>query len=217
MSTSLADSPFQWLSYGSTAVVLTGHKSQLCILRETPKLPAIQPNVDINTTYQPVNSPKAAYGFSKGEVSESRCGAGDQIKTVPRRFLRWRSFPRSLHLFSSHADTIHLFQFSVWSLAGTMVFTAPSWVPKLKQEPYDSIPISEFMLNEQFGRHPLQLSRPPFTCGLSGAEYSITQVRERVHALASSLSKELGFLPNKGSEWDKVICIYSLNTVRPQS
>lgn len=95
-----------------------------------------------------------------------------------------------------------------------MVFTPPSWVPKLKVDPYDSIPISEFMLNEEYGRHPIHLARPPFTCGMSGNEYSCTEVRDRVKALAAGLSKELGFAPNEGSEWDKVICIYSLNTVR---
>ena len=95
-----------------------------------------------------------------------------------------------------------------------MVFRPPSWVPKLDREPPDSIPISEFMLNDEHGRHPLHLSKAPFTCGLSGAEYSFTEVRDRVNALAVTLSKELGFKPNDGSEWDKVICIYSLNTVR---
>ncbi|KAL2043965.1 hypothetical protein N7G274_003485 [Stereocaulon virgatum] len=94
-----------------------------------------------------------------------------------------------------------------------MVFTAPSWVPKLAFDPPDSIPISEFMLNEEYGRHPLHHARPPFTCGLSGAEYSALEVRDRVENLAKGLSKELGWHPNKGSEWDKVIGVFSLNTI----
>lgn len=94
-----------------------------------------------------------------------------------------------------------------------MVFTAPSWVPKLPFDPPDSIPISEFMLNEEFGRHPLHHARAPFTCGLSGAEYSALEVRDRVEKLARGLSKELGWQPNKGTEWDKVIGVFSLNTV----
>ena len=95
-----------------------------------------------------------------------------------------------------------------------MVFTAPSWVPKLPFDPPDSIPISEFMLNEDYGRHPLHHARPPFTCGLSGAEYSALEVRDRVEKLTKGLSKELGWHPNKGTEWDKVIGVFSLNTVR---
>ncbi|KAK3166947.1 hypothetical protein OEA41_010072 [Lepraria neglecta] len=94
-----------------------------------------------------------------------------------------------------------------------MVFTPPSWVPKLPFDPPDSIPISEFMLNEEFGRHPLHHARAPFTCGLSGAEYSALEVRDRVEKLARGLSKELGWQPNKGTEWDKVIGVFSLNTI----
>ena len=95
-----------------------------------------------------------------------------------------------------------------------MVFTAPPWVPKLPFDPPDSIPISEFMLNEEYGRHPLHHTRPPFTCGLSGAEYSALEVRDRVEKLARGLSKEFGWHPNQGTEWDKVIGVFSLNTVR---
>lgn len=80
-------------------------------------------------------------------------------------------------------------------------------------DPPDSIPISDFMLDEKWGRHPFGNSRPPFTCGLSGVEYSSTEVRDRVNALARALSKELGWKPNEGVEWDKVIAIFSLNTV----
>lgn len=94
-----------------------------------------------------------------------------------------------------------------------MVFKSPDWVPKLPFDPPDSIPINEFMLNEAFGRHPLGYSRPPFTCGLSGLEYSALEVKERVEDLAKALSEELGWHPNKGTEWDKVVGVFSLNTV----
>lgn len=94
-----------------------------------------------------------------------------------------------------------------------MVFHPPAWVPQLLIDPPDSCPISDFMLDERWGRHPLSQSRPPFTCGLSGAEYSVAQVRDRVNALARALSKELGWKPNEGTEWDKVIAIFALNTV----
>ena len=94
-----------------------------------------------------------------------------------------------------------------------MVFTPPSWVPKLPFDPPDSIPISEFMLNEQYGRTTLGYSQPPFTCGLTGKEYSWLEVKERVDFLARGLSKELGWGPNKGTEFDKVAGVFAVNTV----
>lgn len=38
-------------------------------------------------------------------------------------------------------------------------------------------------------------------------------VKDRVEYLARGLAKELGFQPNKGNEWDKVIAVFSVNTV----
>jgi hypothetical protein len=95
-----------------------------------------------------------------------------------------------------------------------MPFRPPSWVPQLPFDPPDSISIAEFMLEEHYGRHPLGYSRPMFTCGLTGKAYSALEVKERVDYLARGLAKELGWQPNKGSEWDKVIGVFSVNTVR---
>ena len=98
-----------------------------------------------------------------------------------------------------------------------MVFTAPSWVPKLPFDPPDSIPICDFILDEKYGRHPMDRSKAPFTCGITGTEYSAAEVRDRVDKLARSLSQELGFAPNKGTEWDKVAGVFAVNTVRFKS
>lgn len=95
-----------------------------------------------------------------------------------------------------------------------MVFSSPDWVPPLPFDPPDSIPISEFMLNEKYGRHPFTNARTPFTCGLTGAEYSALEVRDRVNSLARALSKELEWYPASGTEWDKVVGVFSVNTVR---
>jgi acyl-CoA synthetase (AMP-forming)/AMP-acid ligase II len=95
-----------------------------------------------------------------------------------------------------------------------MPFYPPSWVPKLPSDPLDSIPICDFMLDEHYGRHPLGYSNNPFACGLSGKTYTSLEVRERVEHLARGLAKELGLQPNNGSEWDKVIAVFSVNTVR---
>ena len=98
-----------------------------------------------------------------------------------------------------------------------MVFTPPAWVPKLPFDPPDSISIPEFLFNEKLGRHPLALSRAPFTCGITGETYSALDVRDRVEKLARALSAELGWEPNNGSEWDKVIGVFAVNTVMPIS
>lgn len=69
------------------------------------------------------------------------------------------------------------------------------------------------MLDEQYGRRPLEDSRPPLTCGLTGFGYTALEVKDRVDKLARALSKELGWQPNKGTEWDKVAGVFSVNTV----
>ncbi|KFZ11034.1 hypothetical protein V502_07784 [Pseudogymnoascus sp. VKM F-4520 (FW-2644)] len=94
-----------------------------------------------------------------------------------------------------------------------MTFQPPSWVPKLSVEIPDTLSIGDFMLNEQHGRYPLTKSKPPFVCGLSGKAPSATDVKEQVDLLARGLSKELGWQPNEGNEWDKVAAVYSLNTI----
>lgn len=94
-----------------------------------------------------------------------------------------------------------------------MTFDPPSWVPQLAFDPPDSIPICDFMLEEHYGRHPLGYSYNPFTCGATGKTYSSLEVKERVDYLARGLAQELGFHPNKGTEWEKAIAVFSLNTV----
>ena len=70
------------------------------------------------------------------------------------------------------------------------------------------------MLDERHGRYPLKDSKPPFTCGLTGREYSAIEVRERVENLAKGLAQEFNWHPYKGTEWDKVIGVFTVNTVR---
>lgn len=93
-----------------------------------------------------------------------------------------------------------------------MVFSAPKWADPLPSIP-DNIPLSELLLNEQYGRYPLKDSRHPFTCGFTGKSYSAEEVVQRVDSMSRGLAKELGWEPNKGSEWDKVLAIFSFNTV----
>ena len=72
------------------------------------------------------------------------------------------------------------------------------------------------MSNEKYGRRPLSTSRNPYTCGLTGKTYSAAEVKSRTEFLSRAVAKRLGFAPNEGTEWDKVVCLYSLNTVGAQ-
>ena len=94
-----------------------------------------------------------------------------------------------------------------------MVFYPPSFVPKLPFDPPDSISIPEFLFGTDWGRADYGEAAAPFTCGLTGKEYSATQLRDRVEDLAKGLTKEFGWQPNNGSEWEKVVGIFSINTV----
>ncbi|KAG9228505.1 hypothetical protein BJ875DRAFT_508466 [Amylocarpus encephaloides] len=94
-----------------------------------------------------------------------------------------------------------------------MVFTPPSWVPPMPFDPPDSIPISEFILSDAHGREPTSNSRNPFTCGLSGKTYTAAEHADRVELLSRALAAEFGWHPNQGTEWDKVVGIFALNTI----
>lgn len=69
------------------------------------------------------------------------------------------------------------------------------------------------MFDENYGRFPLGYSKPLFTCALTGRHYSAIDMKERVDWLSRALCKEFGFKPNEGSEWDKVIAVFSLNQI----
>lgn len=94
-----------------------------------------------------------------------------------------------------------------------MVFYPPPWCPRLEDIP-DSVPLNQFLLDESHGRVPHERSRDPFTCGLSGASYTSKEVAKRTQHLARSIQKELRWDINSGSELDRVVCIFTFNTVR---
>lgn len=78
----------------------------------------------------------------------------------------------------------------------------------------DNIPISEFMLNEKHGRVPHASSRDPYTCGITGKTFTSRETVDRVDHIARGLAREFGWSPNQGSEWDKCLAVFSVNTVR---
>jgi hypothetical protein len=91
-----------------------------------------------------------------------------------------------------------------------MVFGPPSWVPQLSHEIPDSIPVGEFALNG----NTVPAARPPFIDAITGNSYSLQVLRDRVEWLARALAREFRWSPNQGSPWDKVVGIFSMNTVR---
>ncbi|EMC94019.1 hypothetical protein BAUCODRAFT_36488 [Baudoinia panamericana UAMH 10762] len=93
-----------------------------------------------------------------------------------------------------------------------MPFYPPSWSPPLPEIP-DSVSIETFMNDEKYGRTPFAHSRHPFVDGLTGRTYSASELRTRTDHLSRSLAKELGWKADQGSEWDKVVAIFSLNHI----
>ncbi|KAL2198596.1 hypothetical protein P885DRAFT_32273 [Corynascus similis CBS 632.67] len=94
-----------------------------------------------------------------------------------------------------------------------MVFYPPPWVPKLPFDPPDSVTIGDFMKSEIYGRRPISKSRNPFTCGLTGKTYTVAESHRRSDVLAKALSKIMGWEPNADSPWDKVVAVFSFNTI----
>ncbi|KAG9249429.1 uncharacterized protein F5Z01DRAFT_716005 [Emericellopsis atlantica] len=99
-----------------------------------------------------------------------------------------------------------------------MILDPPATVAQLPFAPPDSVPIHDFLLgqvSEQYGRHPLEESRPPFICGITGTSYSVAQVEQRVEALARTLAADLqwgGSLDNV-DEMDRVAAFFALNSI----
>ncbi|KAK2749532.1 hypothetical protein FQN55_003229 [Onygenales sp. PD_40] len=95
-----------------------------------------------------------------------------------------------------------------------MVFRAPSWAPKVSPDAIpDSIPLCDFLLDEKHGRAPYDLSKAPFVWGTLGTGYTAVETRQRVESLARGLSQELGWYPNRGSEWEKIVAVFAPNHI----
>jgi len=95
-----------------------------------------------------------------------------------------------------------------------MVFSSPDWASDIPWEIPDSIPLGQFSLEGLARNSQPESTKPLLIDGISGKSYSRVELHERVEFLAGGLAKELGWSPNKGSPWEKVVAIYSLNTVR---
>ncbi|KND92583.1 putative 4-coumarate--CoA ligase 1 [Tolypocladium ophioglossoides CBS 100239] len=80
-------------------------------------------------------------------------------------------------------------------------------------DPPDSITVDEFINSERHGRFPFAAARNPYTCGLTGASHRAADVPGRIDCLARAIGKRLGLVPHEGCEWDRVVGLYSLNTI----
>ncbi len=94
-----------------------------------------------------------------------------------------------------------------------MVFSNPAWVPPIPGEVPDSVPLSTFSLRGSDDVAGQDASRALLADGLSGKTFSRETLRQRVESLARALAQRLGWSPNEGSPWDKVVAIHSLNSV----
>lgn len=73
--------------------------------------------------------------------------------------------------------------------------------------------VGDFVLGGDPNVPPEHAGKAPLVCALSGKSYSLSTLRERTELLARSLCREFGWSPSVGQPWDKVVTIYSLNTV----
>lgn len=69
------------------------------------------------------------------------------------------------------------------------------------------------MRDESYGRHPIAKSGNPFICGLTGKTYTTTEAFNRCDNISKALAKIMGWEPNVDSPWDKVISVFSYNTI----
>lgn len=102
-----------------------------------------------------------------------------------------------------------------------LVWPPETYLPSLNQwltqdmaDIPDTVSLPDFVLDNKYRSVPHELARNPFTCGLSGKTYTSLEWKDRVGWLARAFQQELGFQVNQGTEWEKVIGIYTLNTVR---
>ncbi|KAK3290800.1 uncharacterized protein B0H64DRAFT_368292 [Chaetomium fimeti] len=94
-----------------------------------------------------------------------------------------------------------------------MVFSSPAWVPDIPWEIPDSIPLGQATLAGLNGDSEKSATDVLLVDPISGKSYSRADLKQRVEWLAGGVAKELGWSTNEGSPWDKVVAIYSLNTI----
>ncbi|KAG8163000.1 hypothetical protein KVR01_007478 [Diaporthe batatas] len=69
------------------------------------------------------------------------------------------------------------------------------------------------MQDESIRPVPITKSHHPFTCGVTGATYTHQEFFDRSERLSRTLANQHGWAPDAQTPWDKVACIFSLNTI----
>ncbi|TPX08638.1 uncharacterized protein E0L32_009827 [Thyridium curvatum] len=77
----------------------------------------------------------------------------------------------------------------------------------------DSCSIEDFIFDEKYGRHCIQKSLSPFTCGITGKSRTISEVRHFVSDLAKGLAKRLGWVVPPENQWERVASMFSQNSI----
>ena len=94
-----------------------------------------------------------------------------------------------------------------------MEFHTPSWVPQISVPTPDDKLVGDFVVERKHRLYEWSTDKPMIVCALSGKSYTINDVKNRVSNLSKGLSNRLGWSPNQGSVWKKVVGILSYNTV----
>ncbi|CVL03652.1 probable phenylacetyl-CoA ligase [Fusarium proliferatum] len=72
-------------------------------------------------------------------------------------------------------------------------------------QPPKDCSIEEFLLEEKYGRHPIQASLNPFTCGITSKTRTTIEVKQLVSDLAQGLGENLGWHAAPSDQLERVI------------
>lgn len=94
-----------------------------------------------------------------------------------------------------------------------MIFRSPSWVPQIDKGIPDTVLVGDFVTQRNHNLYDWSDDKATLICAISNKTYDMKTIKQRISRLSRSLSKELDWSSNAGSPWNKVIGIFSYNTV----
>ncbi|KAF5576820.1 phenylacetyl ligase [Fusarium pseudoanthophilum] len=71
-------------------------------------------------------------------------------------------------------------------------------------QPPNNCSIEQFLLEERYGRHPIQASLNPFTCGITSKTRTTLEVKQLVSLLAQGLAEKLGWHTAPSDQLERV-------------
>ncbi|KAG4272727.1 4-coumarate-CoA ligase 1 [Fusarium proliferatum] len=84
-------------------------------------------------------------------------------------------------------------------------------------QPPQNCSIEEFLLEEKYGRHAIQASLNPFTCGLTSQTRTTVEVKQLVTELAQGLGDKLGWHAIPSDQLERVVYRYGATCVGDSS